>query len=316
MAVMLNAERNKPPVIVLPKLWLLGCVLFLTSNLYTQTDSLFAPNYTRWSTEHYNMCGFMITCHEYHHYSFRGDTLVNGEYCQKLYHATGINFDTTCLAYFTYLHTENKKVYADTTLLYDFNLNAGDTFNLYVSNQIHNGYYKMPVDYTDSMFYGNRWRKRIVFKQMPGFNLNAIRWVEGIGDIDYGSTYSTNTYGFIEHMYNSGSTGYFRLNCFQEQGYASYGTYCYNGSCPANTMMVHGEINLTIQPNPASQCLTVSGGPGMKLKLCDVLGREWRRVEGMDGKITIDVSDLPNAFYFLIIEFNSSFLLEKVVVQH
>jgi hypothetical protein len=164
--------------------------LLISPNLYAQiTGSPFAPNDTRWSTRN-RVCFSITNCPIWwNNFQITGDTVINNKYYQRLDTNTSYYFDTSCLGFVNYFYYENRKLYVDTFLLYDFNLNAGDTFNLYVSSIplcSHNGYYPMIVDSVDSVYYGSSWRKRITFFQMSGFAFGPIVWVEGIGDINYG----------------------------------------------------------------------------------------------------------------------------------
>jgi hypothetical protein len=223
------------------------------------------------------------------------------------------------LQYNSYIHYNNRKLYNDTLLINDFNLNAGDTFNLYVQDfcQSHNGYYKFPVDYTDSMYYGNKWRKRIVFKQVSGFNFgNPVTWVEGIGDIYHGlAVGGINFYGFVEQ---ATCAGFARLNCFQEQGYAPFGLYCYNGSCTTGIIEIMDGHDISLFPNPTTDNILLENLPSEKitLRITNIFGQViyFTQLEN-EQTFFLSLEEQSSGIYFLLLQTQSGFLFNKKIIK-
>ncbi len=304
---------------------LLFCIFFAASINAQVTGVKFAPDGTRWSTEH-RFCVSMTNCpHWWTNFQIKGDTVIGNKYCQKIDTSVSYYYDSACMKYSgRNLYYYSRKLYIDTFLIYDFNLVAGDTFNLYVNSWCgHNGYYKMPVDSVDSMYYGNTWRKRITFKKMSGFYFGPVRWVEGIGDIDYGfdiylPPVYVGIYGGIEIDFCL--SGFGRLNCFQEQGYAAYGNFCHNGSCATSVIEENNSSNIFVYPNPSSSILNLvlrqAQDENAEIRITDMLGnivkQEYNKVE----KISIDIGDLQNGIYFVCVKTSEGVLTKKIIVQH
>jgi hypothetical protein len=292
------------------------------------TGVSFAPDGTHWCVEDMFYGAPPSVIHCWGSFRINGDTIINNKYLQKLdtgFFITSSYYDTICMAPSKrYLYYNNRVLYIDTVLLYDFNLNNGDTFNLHYSfNECGHpvGYYKMVVDSVDSIYYGNKWRKRINFKQMSSFNFGPVRWVEGIGDIDYGFfdvafVYPNSPYSGIEHAFCFG--GYERLNCFQEPGQVTYGNYCQNGSCTTGINEINVNDDVFIYPNPTSGKFTTQVANGGELKITNVLGEciHQSLISNLQAQFPIDLSLQPEGVYFVQIKTAEGNITKKIVVQH
>lgn len=111
---------------------------------------------------------------------FQGDTLWNDVKFSKFYkEQVQPNPEVKELSYFFREDTIEKKVYVHdfhfnkTALLYDFSLNEGDSFNIYI---VDNLYLKNKVLKVDTIFTNNKKLKRIEFE-------NSIVWIEGVGSV-------------------------------------------------------------------------------------------------------------------------------------
>jgi hypothetical protein len=312
------------------KIHYINLLLFLlfTGNANTQVTGVkFAPDSTRWGTEFATYMGPPPPTIGFLVMQIEGDTVINSKYCQKLYKPNTHSYDTTCLQFYGYMYYYNKRLYIDSTmsidtnstLLYDFNLDAGDTFLFYDYYNIlgHNGIYKMPVDSVDSMYYGNKWGKRITFKKMSGFYFGGpIRWVEGIGDIDHGFFIDDNLYGNFEFCYYTG--GYEQLNCFQEHSQAEYGFSCNYGSCTVGINNINYSQNIAVYPNPANDKIYIEriNNGAMKVSMYDMLGKQVSVAEKTNNQRTeIDVSGIQKGVYILKITINNNSLIKKVVIE-
>lgn len=111
---------------------------------------------------------------------FKGDTVLNDVTFSKFYkEQVQPNPDAKELSYFFREDTIEKKVYVHdfhfnkTALLYDFNLSKGDSFNIYVLDNI---YHKDKVLNVDTIIVDSKKLKRIVFE-------DSIIWIEGLGSV-------------------------------------------------------------------------------------------------------------------------------------
>ena len=128
------------------------------------------------------------------------DTIINGKTYNKLYMFYNNEFNLNNSIYIGGIREENKKVYlfcdsaihegksfyssySNEHIIYDFNLNVGDTF--YYENKNIEQAYKI-VTNIDSILIDNTYRKRFYFYNLPF-------WVEGIGNIFEGFLYNGPT---------------------------------------------------------------------------------------------------------------------------
>lgn len=111
---------------------------------------------------------------------FKGDTIWNNTVYRKFYtKQVQPNLGNERVSCLIREDTTERKVYVHdfnfnrTALLYDFNLNKGDSFKIYVLDNI---YHKDQVLNVDTISINNKKLKRIVFK-------DSITWVEGLGSL-------------------------------------------------------------------------------------------------------------------------------------
>ena len=115
-----------------------------------------------------------------HNVYFKGDTIVDNLKYSKLFHKSEQpKQGKAYVAYMMREDTVNQKVYVfdpqykQTALLYDFKLNKGDEFNIYILSSL---YKKHTVVKVDTITAFNRKLNRIEFD-------NSTTWIEGIGDV-------------------------------------------------------------------------------------------------------------------------------------
>ncbi len=298
-------------------------LLFVNFSYSQVTGEQFAPDNTHWSAYggprvSYTMCNI-----SYENLYIKGDTIINNKYCQKLFSSNSHYFDTTCMHFDRYMYYYKKKLYTDPTisidtnsnLQYDFNLNVGDTFSIYVQDVIcssYNGYYNETVGSVDSMYYGNKWRKRIVFQHNFNFGSYPLRWVEGIGDIDHGLWFKSNLYGFIEFAFCTSCLVNF--SCYQEPGFASFGNSCATSSCAPTGNEINDKSSFVVSPNPANNNISITGiNSKTTIKIFDVFGRLVLSKE-IERDTSIDVQNLSQGIYTLKSESNINRTYNKVVI--
>jgi hypothetical protein len=187
-------------------------------------------------------------------------------------------------------------------LLYDFNMQAGDTVRGYIET---NTYPKDVVASIDSVLVGDNYHKR--------WNINSsynISFIEGVG----------STYGLIEQ-----SPGGFvdladiSITCFRQNGFT---LYPYNAtSCDLITSIqpVDNEMDdIKIYPNPSHGSLTVEFDKSLnveEIRLTDLLGRIiLTRQTGNLAKI--EIGNLQNQTYILTIIDKDSKATNKKLINY
>jgi len=184
---------------------------------------------------------------------FNEDTIIGNKVCQKLFKV----YDTISSresAYLRYLlYEDNKRVFIndllfkrDSILLYDFNLQIGDTVVTDLDIQTF-----LIVSQIDTLLIGNKKRKRIKFT-MSESCLDNMYWIEGIG--------STNGLlhpgDFVVGTHNT-------LLCFKENSETIYYNNIF-GTCYPDYPTSYNSINdkkevkrLNIYPNPATEKISI-----------------------------------------------------------
>jgi len=74
--------------------------------------------------------------------------------------------------------------------------------------------------------------------------------------------------------------------------------------------------NFIVYPNPANNIVTVSSGSTSEysLSLLDVFGKEIRTINTVQGKIEMDVNELPAGIYFFVMTQNNESTIKKLIV--
>jgi len=179
------------------------------------------------------------------HIRFGDDTIINGLIYKKVletYNENLINW-----SYSGYIREDssrkvyylNYECYDEEYLIYDFNVNIGDTIN-YFEPYI--------VDSIDSIYISTHYRKRIFIHSIISSFSDV--WIEGIGSI----------YGVINSM-TEGVVGIrFELLCFFENDTLCYQNSNYN-DCYIVTnnyeILQYGKQSFNIYPNPINKCFII-----------------------------------------------------------
>jgi hypothetical protein len=193
--------------------------------------------------------------------------------------------------------------YSTEYLLYDFNLNVGDTINnVYVEDPGHDPYatfpapitnlYQLVVDYTDSILINGNYRKQIHLAS--GSMLSSGSWIEGIG----------NTQGLFWSTDDNISNFSLELYCMSYNDTILYPNSSF-GTCES-FFGINDEKNSTfnslVSPNPSSNLIKIQyNNPNRSqfaLDIYDNLGRKVNRSNFIiDEEIEIDVRDFKNGIY-------------------
>lgn len=242
---------------------------------------------------------------EYYSITVPSDTVVKGNSYHKLYVAYVMASPTLCVinnAGYKGAYRDDtlmKKVFyvpsSDTTeyLLYDFNLQVGDSVRGYLQSCCG------PLDKVisiDSILIGGIYHKRWYVNNNYG-----IYFIEGIG----------STYGLIKPSLGSADGPFYYLDCFQRNGHWQYPDS--TASCDQITLMnsVNNDAaQINIFPNPASNKIRLN--TEAELKLYDIAGHEILNAKEKE----IDVSNLEAGIYFVFVKTTLGASTQKIIVQH
>lgn len=236
-----------------------------------------------------------------HYYSIvmTGDTNISSTGYNKLFTpaliSTGGCFSTQ-LGYLGCVRedTANRKVYfipssqTTETLLYDFNLQPGDSVEGYLATWAGHPF----VYAIDSVQVGSGYRKRWFINQAQGIYL-----IEGIGC----------TYGLVKSLPSeSWDVSLINLICFQQEGQTLYPSS--TTSCDVITSIGIAEapgIEVDILPNPAETSFTVRYNlrEDASFRLINVSGAEAKQAAlARDGNsVTVHSGDLPAGIYYYVV---------------
>ncbi len=275
------------------KTFLLSLFLFVTLAANAQTEVYFPfPDSNAVWNFHYISYGFPGEMADYS-ITMAGDTTMNNAVYHKLivpyFHAVPPD---VLPAYKGAIRQEvaNKKVFIippgemAEQLLYDFNLQVGDTVRGYIERYG----VKDIVQTIDSVMVGNSYRNRWFIN--PSYN---IYFIEGIG----------STYGLVE-----GSPGMtidapdFSLICFKQDGHPLYPDTLTN--CEIITSIASPSVDILsvkIFPNPGNGNISIETGLDemLSISMCNVSGKEWFRETMYEKQFMIH--GIPPGVHILII---------------
>lgn len=176
---------------------------------------------------------------------FNGDTTVDSYTYKKIYYSE--NPEQTNWTYHGLVRENNGRVYSKQTgleyLLYDFNVNIGDTVQIYNSDLI--------VAQVDTVNFADEYRKRILlhYDNDQFDSLHCESWFEGIGSL-CGVIYP-GEYGLIG--------GPRRLICYTENDILIYQNPLFSNCFPYPFNRINNiEDNvLSIFPNPTKNSINI-----------------------------------------------------------
>ncbi|MCD4695645.1 MAG: T9SS type A sorting domain-containing protein, partial [Bacteroidales bacterium] len=251
-------------------------------------------------------------------YEISGDTIITNKTYHKLV-LSRIYFDENCNETYSYLgyqvafrnQAEEKKVWfvpsgeEDEVLLYDFNLQLGDT--LPESYLIPGGlnYYVVGIDTVEV---GNTFRKKylIVNENYP-FNW-PYEIIEGIG--------GQNLIKPIEEWFNF-EAGY-TFGCMNNADSLIYpnGASCELITSERETFELS---NVSIFPNPTSGKFWIrNNNPGIGILLIEIysrIGEIITQLESSEPQIEIDLTGYPKGMYLVRIKNGSENIFNKIILK-
>jgi len=286
----------------------------------------FAPNFSQWRTNFSwsgtGGPGMPFTSNNTILSTIIGDTIVGGDTLQII-HELNEELTPSYSFYecYYYLKLDSKRLYAglhvdSLEIVYDFNLNIGDSFVQKVSYGVsYDEFDTLLVTSVDSVEIGGVLRKRITFNDFSAYihdydlflNRIGMMWVEGIGDLHYGFALRPST------RYNLLST--WELNCFTEYSFPIY------GDCAPASLNEETNLGLRVYPNPANQQITFDFKDALStnatITIFSANGQLISNTKTLNtSQTTINLENWNTGFYFYQIQFENGLTEEgKFVVE-
>jgi hypothetical protein len=295
-------------------------IITVSSQAQTSVYHPFPDSGAVWAV---NVICYNASCGEWsnHRYEYGQDTVV-GLYFYKRVTLNMINHSATACSCPTgpegggYLRqdTSARKVFwvqqsyfANEFLLYDFNLNIGDTMTGIL------GGCNLIVNSIDSILIGSSYRKKINFNNDP---CNRYSIIEGIG----------GTHGLVNNF--CFAMGYEAvLNCFSENGITVYSTSItctpYHAIACDSILSSNNLLSIvdhfTLFPNPATNEIRIESSKFkvQSVEVYDVMGRLTLNPspKGEGLRVEVDVSKLSPGIYFVKVKGEKEERVGKFVKQ-
>ncbi|MDD2199815.1 MAG: T9SS type A sorting domain-containing protein, partial [Bacteroidales bacterium] len=201
------------------------------------------------------------------------------------------------------------------TLLYDFDLDIGDTLKGFLGLSVMGT--TLEVVSIDSLLVGNFYRKRINFDTLnnpPGVCFLSI--IEGIGSTA-GLFEKFKPNNFIIPYGN-------KLNCFSENGITLYNSACpeYAVPCEHITLSIPliNDNNIKIYPNPVSDYFTISTREcdiPLKVEVYSISGAKLDEQAIYMDKTRINISSYKKGTYIIRIQNKHNHIIksEKIILR-
>jgi len=207
--------------------------------------------------------------------------------------------------------TVSRKIYYrsifddESTLLYDFFLEEGETVKLYGNHGVN-----YTVLQTDSIeMFNGEFRKRWVFSGQ--FDYDKVIWIEGIGN---------TTIDLLNPGDLDGSTLRTIILCCYENEELVYMNEEFN-TCKLDWVSVDEAIETLVKvfPNPVKDYITISGKPGVKL-LINIYNNQGQLLlrKQIENQKTLDISHFDSGLILIHVIENkygnkaSTFKIEKL----
>jgi len=295
--------------------FLLFCATLLTifANGQTSVYHHFPDSNAVWNFNFILYCMYGTANQDYS-IMISGDTLINSQTYHKLTTPFVQSFSTgTCDEILTGYKgairqdTTNRKVFyippnnLTEQLLYDFNMQVGDTVQGYIE-----GYAYEPdiVQSIDSVLVGNNYRKR--------WNINTcynIHFIEGIG----------STYGLIQQSPGCITDhADYSITCFQQNGQSLHPDTTSNCQLITSVNTFNPTSNqVKVFPNPSNGFFTVDFDQPLnitEIQVIDMLGNIVNR-QKTNNKKTINIDNLLGGTYILTVFDKDNKIINRIIIS-
>lgn len=250
-------------------------------------------------------------------YFVDNDTTINGKVFKTIKARYPENSEQ--LQYIGSIRTDSKKVYANVVLgvdtindvlLYDFSVEKGDTVWGLPLSSTANLYTELNmtkvVTGTDSIeLLNGEKRKRIYID-------GTEPWIEGIGSVN----------GLFNPAYpiSTTSTVYNFVSCFKQNNVELYhnNTWCHENCCDLLTKVqkpIESKGNSILYPVATENYVQLETfKPATFIEISDAFGRCLKNLSDLAlNKYTLDFTNYSTGIYFVIIHFNNSREVHKIV---
>ncbi len=303
------------------KLKLIILLLALQVSANAQSYIPFPDTNAIWTLNHYGQTGSEIQ-----KFGIFGDTTINGLTYKNIYWNFDYNFNLSNSYYQASIREENKKIFiiylnhSTESILYDFNLNVGDTAKVLTASGIQNAHKVASIDFINI---GNQAHKRWKFNSL--FFHNEEYWIEGIG----------SSFGLLRSLH-SGSDNCFNLLCCSSDSTIIYqysdmpnapnciGTLPYDCDGILNPISVSEHTfensKSIVYPNPFTNSAILKTNEDLEdatLKVYDILGQKILINDHLNGQeIKITKGNLSNGnYYYMLIQNGDLITKGKFIIE-
>jgi Secretion system C-terminal sorting domain len=239
-----------------------------------------------------------------YYFHLNGDTLIDNFNYSKVYdgdYLLGFMRENSKVVYFK--HASEFYIECDTNefVLYDFNLELGDTFQLPTCPYfgVEDSLYTGTVIEIDSIQLNNgSYRKRFNFSFNGPYDCGPLQWVEGIGNIGFAPFY----------YYLDCFERYYTFVCFKIEEEEIYG----DCSTLSNNEIESDKIK--IFPNPAFNKIYIEGLDSYykySIMIFDMNGKIV--LESIQNQGDIDISSLNHGIYICQIQVGKNKIVKKII---
>lgn len=295
------------------------CFLCFSSLCYSQTYQSFPSDSAMWKEWAYEVDASHMDSWDYQ-YFIQGDTIISGMTYHKVL-KTGTFYQSSAASYgYNYVNQYTGGIREDNSkhiyfypplatsegLLYDFNLNLGDTLGYWMNNDSPDNW----VSSVDSVLIGAQYHKRYFISgdTTSSIGRNYVALIEGVG----------STFGLLGRLipvFESES----HLVCFSRDGIMQYndGTTTTCNPVIINVSENKREIDIKIFPNPTRGEFYITSKTNEKrhIKMFNILGEQVYSIETQQEQKLINISQLPKGFYTVQIQQKQEVVLEKIIVE-
>ncbi len=299
-----------------------ACYFIISFTAQSQTYKPFPTDSAVWG---FNQTGPSGT--SYVKEKVKGDTLLGGKNYHKVYSQT--NLLTGFYREFGKKIYSKINSYADTSeiLIYDFNLNVGDTFyDKRTHPSLGSFKYKYVLTAITTTSLTTDVRKQYTFSsagyQGPAniySNLGSacnFYWIEGIGSLsgifNNRDALIEGTECYIAALISNASFSY--LKCFEHKNVQFMSQSC----LILNQKEINNDLTFKIYPNPSNSFLNIelenfSAPKNLTVKLVNLLGQI---VLDCKQEKTLNISSLKNGIYFLqLFDKENLIATEKIIKE-
>jgi hypothetical protein len=300
---------------------------------YSQTNIYHPfPNSAIWRVDYYYDQPFQddwCFYKDYFQYFTVGDTIINARVHKKINRSNMLFDSISCYTNLTPPGTPgpvyvgalrddsivNKTFFVlpnttNDSLLYDYNLNVGDTMKGYIALFEYDVSHLVVLS-IDSVLINGQYRKRWNFAPDANFTPDSTYFIEGIG----------SSCGLIEPLNTFAIDFTARYLVCVKDSLGTLFTSGYNSAYGCNLITVGiKEISneddlISIYPNPATSNITIQTPINSTVKILNLEGQIIKTFSAVAGNTYNDVSAIPSGIYFVEIKSEKGVKVKKLIKE-